>query len=279
MSPVTSNARRALPLGGRTWAGTGRWQNRFLRLRWHMVRALTPRRVVHARGLRFTLQCENWITQYRWQTYNEKEPETLDWIDQWVQDGDTVLDVGANIGVYALYAALRHPGAQIVAIEPEYANLHLLRDNILDNGLQDRVQVYGIALGNRTGISQLHIQDATPGSALHTEATEALARTLTGRPVVWREGITVMTLDAFCEQTGLHPQAIKLDVDGTELRILDGAKRTLASPTLRSVLVEVAGEPSAGAQCEQRLVASGLRCAWRDPCGKGANQMWARVSS
>ena len=33
MSPVTSNARRALPLGGRTWAGTGRWQNRFLRLR------------------------------------------------------------------------------------------------------------------------------------------------------------------------------------------------------------------------------------------------------
>lgn len=234
-----------------------------------------PRRTVHARGLRFTVQCHNPITHYRWQTYNTKEPETLDWIDRWLQDGQTFFDIGANIGLYTLYAAFRHPGARIVAFEPEYANLHLLRDNIIQNGLQERVELYSVALGNRIGVSQLHIQDLTPGAALHTESRETLQRTRTHRPVIWHEGICTFTLDAFCQETRLSPHCLKMDVDGTEVEILEGASQTLRAETLRSIILEMFGGIEVRHACAKRLLAAGLRRAWGGP-DQGSNEIWVR---
>lgn len=73
--------------------GLGRLTDRVLRARWALVAALAPRRAVRARGLRLTLRVENWITHYRWATYEEKEPETLDWIDRDLRDGDLLVDV------------------------------------------------------------------------------------------------------------------------------------------------------------------------------------------
>ena len=252
------------------------WQGSMVKLRWRAVRALTPRRIVDSRGVRMTLHCENWITQYRWQSFNDKEPETLDWIDRWLQDGDTFFDIGANVGVYTLYAALRHPRLRAVAFEPEYANLHLLRDNVIANRVQDRVEVYAVALSDRSGVSQLHIQDLAPGSALHTESPHVLRTTLARHPVVWREGICALTLDEFCEQTALQPHGLKLDVDGTEPRILAGAARTLRSPTLRSLILEVPTEPAARARCEQLLGAAGLRRHRSGPSGRSPNEVWVR---
>ena len=133
------------------------WRGSLLSVRWRAIRAIAPRRFVHSRGLKFTLQCENRITHSRWEKFNIKEPETLDWIDTWMRSGDIFFDIGANIGVYTIYAALRHPEARVVAFEPEYSNLHLLKDNIIENGLQDRVEVYSVALSNHTGLSHLHI--------------------------------------------------------------------------------------------------------------------------
>lgn len=252
------------------------WRGSLSKLRWQALRVLAPRRAVSARGIRLTLQCENWITQYRWETFNEKEPETLDWIDRWVQDGDVFFDIGANTGLYSLYAALRHPRLRVVAFEPEYANLHLLRDNIIENRLAERVGVYALALSDRSGVSRLHIQDLAPGSALHTESEATLDRTLAGRPVVWREGICTLTLDAFCDHTALKPQAIKLDVDGTEPRILAGGARTLRSPRLRSLMIEMPGDRAARLAYEQQLAAAGFRRVWHDASGKSPNEVWGR---
>lgn len=252
------------------------WTDRVRRLRWWAARSLTPRQSVHSRGLRFTLQCDNTMTHGRWASFNTKEPETLDWIDRHLKNGDTFFDVGANIGVFTLYAALRCPGARIVAFEPEYANLHFLRDNVIENRLQDRVDVYSIALGDRTGLSRLHIQDSTPGSAMHTESPVALTATRTRRPVIWREGIAAMTLDSFCDQSGLSPQCMKIDVDGTELEILDGAKRVLMAGSLRSILIEITLGSGIDESCGRILTGSGFQCEWRDPSGRIWNQIWTR---
>lgn len=253
-----------------------RWDHLDLALRARAARALLPRRWVFSRGLRFTLQCENWITQYRWQTYNTKEPETLDCIDRWLRDGDTFFDVGANIGVYAIYAALRHPGARIVAFEPESANLHLLRDNVVQNHLEERVQVYSTALGRRTGITTLHLQDFTPGAALHTVSRKALSQTCERRPVIWRQGICEMTMDDFCRETGLVPNCVKIDVDGTEVDVLEGGAKTFASTALRAVVIEVSAEAEERRLCERRLAEAGLVCAWKDSKEQRHNQVWIR---
>jgi FkbM family methyltransferase len=232
------------------------------------------RRKVHSRGLTFSLQCNNPITYYRWESYNTKEPETLDWIDRSVKDGDLVFDIGANIGVYSVYTLLRHPRARLVAFEPEYANLHLLRDNIIENGLHDRATIYPLALSDRSGPSMLHIQDLTPGAALSTEAAESLTVTKTGHPVVAREGTYAVTLDRFCSEVQMQPNCIKIDVDGTEQAILAGAAETLAHSSLHSVIIELPDERSALQNCTQRLEAAGLELEWKaEGC---PNQIWSR---
>lgn len=213
---------------------------------------------------------------YRWQSYNAKEPETLDWLGTMVEDGGVFFDVGANIGLYSLYAALRHPGLAVVAFEPEYANLHLLRDNVILNGLGNRIEVYSIALGDRSGLSRLHIQDLTPGAALHTESAARLTTTEAGERVVWAEGVWVTTVDDFCALRGLWPTAMKIDVDGGEARILSGAREALGH--LRTVLVEAAEDSPTRHLCEHLLREAGLtRVGPEHPAASG-NQMWARQS-
>lgn len=245
-------------------------------LRQVVQRAIAPRRKVRSRGLTFTLQCDNWITHYRWSTYNKKEPETLDWVDTWMRDRDTLFDVGANIGAYTIYAACRHPKARVIAFEPEYANLHLLRDNIVANRLQDRVTVYSIALGSRAGISYLHIQDFVPGAALHTVSSEMLAETRARRPVVWREGVVSLPLDDVCDQTGVVPNCLKIDVDGTEREVLEGGECTLRAPEFRSVLIEMPDDAGERAACTRLLREAGLGREWHDPAGARANEVWTR---
>ncbi len=242
-----------------------------------MLQTVIRRRTVNARGLRLSLQYDNRITRYRWHSCSVKEPETLDWIDQQMGAQDILFDVGANIGIFSIYAAFRHPRLRVVALEPEYANLHLLRDNLIANRLHDRVEVYSVALGNRNGISQLHIQDFTPGAALHTESPTSLQITKTNQPVIGKEGIYALTLDAFCEQTGLVPNCLKIDVDGTEAEILEGAASTLRSSALRSLLVEMFGGPEVRRSCERLLSAAGLSRQWGDP-SLGANEIWGRTA-
>lgn len=166
-----------------------------------------------------------------------------------------------------------------MAFEPEYSNLHLLRDNIIENGVQDRVEVYSVALSNHTGLSHLHIQDFAPGSALHTESKDTLSVTRYHQKVIWSEGISSITLDTFCDQTNLTPNCIKIDVDGTEPEVLQGAMRTLSSPKLRSLIMELPADGAARTLCESLLNSSGLRCVWRDLVSEAPNSVWVSRSA
>jgi FkbM family methyltransferase len=248
------------------------------RTRWRLVEAaLSPRRNVVCRGLQFSLPADNWITHYRWQSYNTKEVETLDWIDTEFRRGDTVFDIGANIGQYSIYAALRHPGIRIVAFEPEYSNAHLLRDNVTRNALENQIEIYSIALSNHCGLSRLHLQDLTPGAALLTESKHPLQTTRTNHKVVAHEGIYAMTLDAFCAETGFTPQCIKIDVDGTEVEILEGAAETLKVPQLRTILVEMPNNEEHRNKCSSLLTHAGFALGWSDASGASPNQIWCKA--
>ena len=212
-----------------------------------------PRMVATARGVAITLQRDNEMTRMRAVTFETKEPGTLDWLDS-LKPGEVLFDVGANVGVYTLYAA-RH-GHRVVALEPEWSNLHYLRDNVILNGLQQAVQVVGVALSDTTGLTTLHLHDTQPGAALHTESRTPRDTTANGTPVVFGEMVWSIRLDDLCERLGLWPDAIKIDVDGTEPAVLRGAARALGR--VRTLLVERAGfetDPAAAAV----LIEGGLR--------------------
>ncbi len=244
------------------------------RLRSRLLGALTPRRSVHSRGLKFTLSRDNWITHYRWRYFNEREPKTLDWIDDHVKDEGVLFDVGANVGVFSIYAALRYPNLKVIAFEPEYSNLHLLKDNIIANELQDRVFIYSIALSDSSGISYLNIQDLTPGAALHTVSDKKIRQTCMGQPIVWREGVATMTLDDFCQSSGLEPNYMKVDVDGNELDILQGGSQVWQSSTFQSIMIEFPPGQALEADCKTLLSENGFQ--WKPQDSSRTVEHWTK---
>ena len=89
------------------------------------------------------------LSRWRVATFSTKEPETLEWIDA-IPKESVVWDIGANIGLYSVYAAKqRH--CKVLAFEPSVFNLELLARNISLNDVADRICIVPLALNKIMG--------------------------------------------------------------------------------------------------------------------------------
>lgn len=184
--------------------------------------------------LRFV--CRNELTLWRAQTLYTKEPDTIAWIDG-MQPGEVLYDVGANMGLYTLYAAKR--GLWVHALEPESQNYALLNKNIHVNGLSSMASAYQIALSARRGLDFLFVKDFTPGGALNNYGSGEDYNKRAFQPE-HRQPVLSFTLDEFVTEFNLpFPTHLKIDVDGLESEILSGAKTVLADERLNSILIEI----------------------------------------
>ncbi|MBF89523.1 MAG: hypothetical protein CMG75_07630 [Candidatus Marinimicrobia bacterium] len=239
-----------------------------------LAKILVPRKEVNCRGANFTLSSENWITNYRWESFDAKEPETLDWIDNEIKEGDIFFDIGSNVGVYSIYAAKKYSNIKVISIECEYSNLHLLKENIIHNSLGEVIIPYSIGLGDKEEISYLNIQDFTPGSAMHSVSTKKIEKTFEDQKVIWREGIAKISIDFFCKSTGIKPNCMKIDVDGGENNIFIGAEETFKKEYLRTLLIEISRDSINYKECENFLVHSGFYLS--SEVEERSNQVWIR---
>ena len=83
---------------------------------------------VFHKGFSFNFATPNPITKWRVQTFSNKEPDTLTWIDD-MEKNSCLWDIGANIGLYSIYAAKTRK-SNVYAIEPSVFNLEILIRNI-----------------------------------------------------------------------------------------------------------------------------------------------------
>jgi len=254
----------------------GDWRYLYLLFAWWITRVLVPRRRVRVGDVSFTLQCDNWITHSRWYLFQTKEVEVRHYIDAHLKEGDVFFDIGANIGVFSLYASKRHKNLNIYCFEPEYSNLHYLKENVLKNGLMDQANIYSIAVSDTDGLSSLHVQDVTPGAAVHTESKTDIDITDEGYTVVWREGVAIRTLDSLCQDLKTTPNAIKIDTDGNEFKILTGAAETLKNNLLRSIVLEMPPTIQGAADCATILTGAGFKLDWSREDTR--NEVWVRVN-
>tara|TARA_B100000809_G_C15085546_1_gene511300 strand:+ start:332 stop:1213 length:882 start_codon:yes stop_codon:yes gene_type:complete len=254
----------------------GDWRYPFLTIGWKIAALLTRARKVSVDGIEFTLPCANWITHFRWYLFKTKEIEVRKYIKENVKEGDIFFDIGANIGVFTVYAAKIKKNIKVYSFEPEYSNLNLLKQNVLDNDISDQVNIFSVGLSDEVGFSQLHIQDTEPGAAAHSESRQNIKTTDEGYPVLWKEGIMTSTLDHLCEDLQIYPNCIKIDTDGNELKILKGASYTLNNPVLRSLIIEMPlYEEEKMIACENILKASGFKPSWSDRKNT-MNEVWVR---
>lgn len=170
-----------------------------------------------------------------------KEPWTVAWLEQSMRDGGVLYDIGANTGAFSLLAAkIAGPGGTIVAVEPGYASYARLCDNVVLNGLQDRVFPVPFALSETIGVATLTYNTLQPGQSRHQFAQDDWVRRSPSQQTRYSQPMLTVTLDALIEQFAMpRPHHIKLDVDGAELAVLRGAENTLRSPELTSILIEI----------------------------------------
>jgi FkbM family methyltransferase len=179
------------------------------------------------------------------------EPETVKWLDR-LPPGAVLWDIGANVGVYALYAA-KVRGLRVLAFEPSAATLAVLVRNIELNGLAEAIDAYGIAFSDRTKLDYLYMAHTEAGHSMHAFGQ---AETVSGAmQAKFKQAVAGFAVDDFVKLFDApRPRFVKLDVDSIEPLILDGARETLR--TVESLLVEVEGEN--GAAIEARLHAAGF---------------------
>ncbi len=205
--------------------------------------SLRPRPITRCiRGLPLSIWVSSWIEKYRVDSYETKEPETLDWIDRELKNDDVFYDIGANIGVYSLYAAARNKYARIFSFEPEAQNFWHLCKNIHLNKFNN-ITPCNIALSDSEDFSHLHITTMTAGSAFHSLDAPSQHRFEKDTPIL-KQGMFPIMLDSLINRYNLPtPTLLKLDVDGFEGKLIDGAQQTIESGKIRSLLVEITGAP------------------------------------
>ncbi|MBC2669060.1 FkbM family methyltransferase [Novosphingobium piscinae] len=176
-------------------------------------------------------------------TLLSKEPLTIPWVETF-KPGEIYVDIGANVGMYAIYAGV--VGARVFAFEPEALNYAELNKNIYANGLHGQVTAYCMAMSDEIDVSVLHLSAFGFAGSHHDfgENWWSNDRVVGGRMVERdkrpQQGCVSYTLDNLVNRGAVPaPNHLKIDVDGIEGKVIRGALETLKRPDLQTILLEV----------------------------------------
>jgi FkbM family methyltransferase len=154
------------------------------------------------------------------------EPGTLKVLERLVDAGSTFVDVGANVGIYTLFAACRvGPTGRVISIEPIPRLAALLRRMVQMNGITDRVEIDELAIGSRVSSVELNIAMPYGLSSIYPLSDS-------------RQSILVRmsSLDELLR--GRRPTVIKVDAEGAELEVLRGLKSTIENNDDVAIVME-----------------------------------------
>jgi FkbM family methyltransferase len=155
-----------------------------------------------------------------------------------IRRGDLFIDVGANVGTYSIWAAAS--GARVKAVEPDILSLERLHENVKLNPLL-AVEVIPAALADREGTVEF------------TEGLDTVNRIGPGTSV------RALTLDLVLGQE--HARGVKIDVEGFEQLVLQGAKGAIASHRVDVFQLEWNRMSRASVGADRQPVAKMLRRA------------------
>ena len=190
---------------------------------------------------KITFFVPNQLTEWRVDTFFSKEPETLDWINSFEKKKDLVFwDIGANIGLYSIYNAIKNKDSKTFSFEPSSSNLRVLTRNISINSMQNRIILFPIPLTNKSNLFlQINESELIEGGALNTfdENYDFEGKKFNPKMKYKTFGTSINYL--LKNEILDIPDYIKIDVDGIEHLILDGARTFLSNIKIKSILVEI----------------------------------------
>jgi FkbM family methyltransferase len=133
-----------------------------------------------------------------------------------LEPGDTMLDIGANEGMITLLAAKLVGGTgKVIAFEPNPVPLEILRDNISINKIK-HVEIHGVGLSDAPGTLSLFVPEVNSGQGTFTDLHGLDGHTVDCEVVVADEIVG-----------GIPVTVVKIDVEGFEMRVLYGLMRMI----------------------------------------------------
>jgi FkbM family methyltransferase len=190
-----------------------------------------------SRPIPFLLDTSSEIPKFRAETFWTKEPETIHWINRNLSESTDIgllIDVGANIGIYSLYAATVSKSISVFSIEPVPDTFRELNANIELNMKMNQISTFMVALSFESGSGTLKNVDPRLGSSgaqiqLVDMGDDASTKVLSGDRLL---------KDAWEKRDHDKKVMIKIDTDGNELDVLNGFIEAFKDGSIVTVLVE-----------------------------------------
>ena len=146
------------------------------------------------------------------------------WLQGMTHD-DIFLDIGSNVGMYTVPAAIVCKLTYSVELDP--INLSILKHNLLLNSIQEKVVVIPLALGNEFSIEDIYYRDFSVGDALQSVGRKSPFNTVMGKSAHVSKQIVLPLDELFKMYQLVQPTKIKIDVDGNELSVVKGATKVI----------------------------------------------------
>ncbi len=169
------------------------------------------------------------------------EPETINWINNFDKnDKINFWDIGANIGLYSIYASQKFNNIEITSFEPIPGNLKILSRNISINNLQNKIKISQFPLSDKENQYLKMVEsDFLYGSALNVFGEET---DYEGKRINSKNNYKIFgtTINFILKNNILEcPNYVKIDVDGIEHLILSSGDELLKNKNLNSILIEI----------------------------------------
>jgi FkbM family methyltransferase len=151
--------------------------------------------------------------------YHDHEPISTEIISTIIKEGMTIIDIGSNIGHYALIeSGLVGSRGRIIAIEPMSENIELLNFNLKLNAINNVTVMQG-AVSDYDGIGILYVSPLSNWNSLQ--------KTPSWHPAQGTREINTMKLDTLINNMNIPVDLIRMDIEGGELRAFKGMAETL----------------------------------------------------
>jgi len=162
--------------------------------------------------------------------HKKRERFSTEFVKKIIKTKDIIIDIGANIGYYALLEARLAKKGKIYAIEPIPKNNKLLNENVKLNKYKN-ISIFQYAIGDKNEIGIMNISDKCNWSSFTKNPNTKVLEEIK---------VPLITLDKFIEKNvKKNPSLIRMDVEGYECQILKGMKKMLKEGKPLKIFMEL----------------------------------------
>jgi FkbM family methyltransferase len=197
--------------------------------RWQLISSLINYYIIYPLTQNSLILVKKGMTGVTGCIYNGLlEFEDMMFLLHFLRRADTFVDVGSNVGVYTILAS-SEIGAKVISIEPIKETFHILNQNVLLNKAQENVTLLNIGVGEKQQM------------LFFSSLKDTVNHVLTEMEILSQQNevVQVEILDDILKNE--NPKIIKIDVEGFETNVINGATNILSNENLKVIIIELNG--------------------------------------